>query len=204
MFMKNNLGVAKGTILRFDWASGKYVSVEEEEDIADDGYYYSGSAIAIDPYIVKGNIGRYFTYIEGGIENDKSNDIEEITISETKGAEYSVTKGQIDEDELDVETVEESSIEEKFDKGTLEKVEEKGTGKNFVLVTDCNVCGFRNYEEITVTDEQSGISYVIMADDEDSFTEAVCQNCGTRLKMHFIEDIRKDLRTDEQSEEDNI
>ena len=59
--LKSALGVAEGTILKFDWASGKYVSIVEEEDIADD-YYYSGYAVAIDPYLVKGNIGTYFAY----------------------------------------------------------------------------------------------------------------------------------------------
>jgi len=57
------LGLEEGTILRFDWTSGKYVSMEELEDIADD-YYYSGYAVAIDPYVVKDNIGECFTYIE--------------------------------------------------------------------------------------------------------------------------------------------
>jgi len=63
MTTQSVLGIEEGTVLRFDWASGKYVSVVEHEDIADD-YYYSGYAIAIDPYIVKDNIGVYFTHIE--------------------------------------------------------------------------------------------------------------------------------------------
>ena len=35
------LGIERGTVLRFDWSSGKYISIEEEEDIAED-YFYSG------------------------------------------------------------------------------------------------------------------------------------------------------------------
>ena len=61
------LGIGAGTVLKFDWASSKYVSITEEEDIADD-YYYSGFAIALDPYLVKGNIGEYFALTEQPVE----------------------------------------------------------------------------------------------------------------------------------------
>jgi hypothetical protein len=63
MTITDVLGIEEGTVLRFDWSSGKYVSIEEVEDIAED-YYYSGFAIAIDPYVVKDNIGICFAYFE--------------------------------------------------------------------------------------------------------------------------------------------
>lgn len=47
------LGMDEGTVLKFDAASSKYVTVSQEEDIGEGEYYYSGYAIAIDPYIVK-------------------------------------------------------------------------------------------------------------------------------------------------------
>jgi len=60
---KEILGIEVGTVIKFDPFSGKYVSLVEEEEIADD-YFYSGSAIAIDPYIVQAYVGDIFTPIE--------------------------------------------------------------------------------------------------------------------------------------------
>ena len=65
--MRPFVGIGAGTVLKFDWASGKYVSITEEEEIADD-YYYSGFAIALDPYLVKDNIGEYFALAEQPVE----------------------------------------------------------------------------------------------------------------------------------------
>jgi hypothetical protein len=62
--VNNILGIPAGAVLKFDSASGKYVSVNREEDIADSSYYYSGFAVAIDPAIVWANMGDYFEYIE--------------------------------------------------------------------------------------------------------------------------------------------
>ena len=65
--MRPFVGIGAGTVLKFDWASGKYVSITEEEEIVDD-YYYSGFAIALDPYLVKDNIGEYFALAEQPVE----------------------------------------------------------------------------------------------------------------------------------------
>lgn len=58
------LGVGSGTLLKFDSGSGRYKSVIEEEDIADHSYYYSGSAIELDPTIIEANLGVNFEYWE--------------------------------------------------------------------------------------------------------------------------------------------
>ena len=65
------LGVDEGTELVFDFYSGKYVSVEEAEDISEVGYYYSGFAIAVDPYLVKRNIGKFFAYLINENEDEQ-------------------------------------------------------------------------------------------------------------------------------------
>lgn len=50
------LGIEEGTILKFDAASGKYVSMGGHEDIGEGEYYYSGFAVALDPYLIQDNI----------------------------------------------------------------------------------------------------------------------------------------------------
>lgn len=58
-------GMDKGTKLEFDFNTGKYVSVTEAEDIGPgESYFYSGSAIALDPYLVRRSIGIDFKYGE--------------------------------------------------------------------------------------------------------------------------------------------
>jgi len=57
------LNLDKGSILKYDPNIRKYVSIEEDEDVGPgDEYYYSGSAIALDPYIVK-DLGDLFEVI---------------------------------------------------------------------------------------------------------------------------------------------
>lgn len=96
MTTQNVLGIEEGTVLKFDWASGKYVSISEEEDIAED-YFYSGYALALDPYLVKDNIGTYFTFIEQEdskeevLEEGKPLPEEEIKIEATPAPEYTKT-----------------------------------------------------------------------------------------------------------------
>lgn len=58
-------GVDEGTVLKFDFDAGKYVSVTESEDIGPgESYFYSGSAIALDPYLVKRSMDNNFVYLE--------------------------------------------------------------------------------------------------------------------------------------------
>jgi hypothetical protein len=81
------LGLEAGTQLCFDWASGKYVSVSEQEEIAE-GYYYSGFAIALDPYIVKDNIGSFFAYTESEQKKEEEElKVEEVVVKEEPKAE---------------------------------------------------------------------------------------------------------------------
>ena len=66
------LGVDVGVKLVFDFYSGKYVSVEELEDVSEHSYYYSGSAIALDPFLVRDNVGEFFAYEEKIEDNGRT------------------------------------------------------------------------------------------------------------------------------------
>ena len=86
-------GVDEGTELVFDFYSGKYVSVEEEEDISENGYYYSGFAFAIDPYLVKRNIGELFAYVNNELENDEEKEGIEVGTGTESGSDSGEDKG---------------------------------------------------------------------------------------------------------------
>ena len=60
--VKSFLGIDENTILYFDVHSSKYINITEEEDIGE-GYYYSGSALALDPWLIKDN-PEYFEVAE--------------------------------------------------------------------------------------------------------------------------------------------
>jgi len=153
-------GIPEFTVLRFDWASGKYVSIEEEEDIAED-YYYSGYAIAIDPYLVKDNIGTYFVYSE---QQEKPEPMVEHTVTEE---DVELNPGEDlkegDEVELPIES---------------EKVNS--------LVIDCS-CGHRKVLDVM---KENGLNITIMAEDEASFIELACSECGASLKLWFPSDVK--------------
>lgn len=156
------LGLEEGTILRFDWTSGKYVSMEELEDIADD-YYYSGYAVAIDPYVVKDNIGECFAYIEEETkEKEKELPVEPVAVYTDKEAEEQL----------------------KSEAELKDKIEEPRVVLFNPLVVDC-ACGARKLLKVL---DAPGVNITLMAQDEDSFIELGCDECGAKLKLWFATD----------------
>ena len=177
MTIEDVLGIEEGTILRFDWASGKYVSVEEAEDIAEDDYYYSGYAIAIDPHVVKDNIGTYFTYIEQNAEQvEESKDA-------VQGSEFEKRKVYSDEDALNHLKSEEELGD--LNPEEAEKLLEEKEEKSYPLVVDCE-CGHRSFVKVI---DAPGISFTLMAENDESFLELSCSECGSRLRMWFATNI---------------
>lgn len=176
MTTQNVLGIEEGTILKFDWASGKYVSVSEEEDIAED-YFYSGYALALDPYLVKDNIGTFFTFIEQ--EEDLDTTIEHVVTKE----DLQLNPGEDLKEGEKVDLPKDSLFSEYTKINTL--------------VVDCN-CGHRH---ILGTVPAPGIQFTVMAEDETSFIEMGCPECDSTLKIWFApsnEDIG-DEPTQEES-----
>ena len=157
---KSILGIEKGTVLRFDWASGKYVSVTENEDIAEGDYYYSGYAIALDPYIVKDNIyndGSPFSYIESD-DDSTDNVIPEQTKDETPKQEPATEDAEV--------------------------VGLKQDTTPHPLVIDCS-CGHRNFLQAV---DAPGVSITLMAEDENSKLRLSCTECGTTMIFGFASD----------------
>jgi hypothetical protein len=170
------LGIEEGTVLRFDWSSGKYVSIEEVEDVADD-YYYSGYAIAIDPYLVKDNIGTYFVHVEQG-EVEEPVEWETKTATSLDNVEVQKTQVYSDEDAKNQLKTEEELAKEP----TMEEPKESN-----VLVVDCD-CGARH---ISHTVDSPGINITLMAHNADSFLELSCGECGACMKLWFASDDEK-------------
>lgn len=186
------LGIDEGTVLRFDWASGKYVSVVEEEDIADD-YYYSGFAVAIDPYIVKDNIGICFTTIEQEKEPEPEpepvkEEVKEPVKKVKKEKKEKKTKVEAkkevvysDEEAADQLKSEEEIIAEGRDPEAPESMNFPEYEKKHALIVDCD-CGHRNLLQWV---QAPGINITLMAEDESSFVELTCRECEASLKLWF-------------------
>lgn len=172
MVSQSFLGIEEGTVLRFDWASAKYISIDEQEDIAED-YYYSGHAVALDPYLVKDNIGTYFTYIEQGIEETEQEKEVEIT-------EHVVTKEDVEMNPGE-DLTEGEVVGLPFVKNEYEKIHP--------IVSKCS-CGV----ETKIGEIQSpGVSITMMAEDPNSFIEVKCSGCGVTTRI-FV-DGTVDLNT---------
>jgi hypothetical protein len=162
MTVNNVLGLPEGTILKFDWASGKYVSVVEEEDIAEE-YYYSGFAVAIDPYVVKDNIGTAFTFIEQVEEPVVEKPKEEVKVETPKKVKKS-------------KKVAEPVVEEKVDNDGFPEYT-----VSHALVVDCE-CGHRGLLQVI---KAPGINITLMAGDDNSIVDLHCTECGANLKLWF-------------------
>lgn len=168
---KEILGIEIGTVLRFDWSSGKYVSLVEEEDIADD-YYYSGYAIAIDPYLVKDNIGEYFAQVEQESEKESEPETQEEVLPE-KAQEEKVVE----------------EIEMK------DAVKQEGYTKTHPLIIDCS-CGHRRLLDVV---QAPGLQFTIVPD-EKSYIELHCNECGASLKLWFApEEVETNEHTEEET-----
>jgi hypothetical protein len=191
MTIKDVLGLPEGTVLRFDWASGKYVSISEEEDIADD-YYYSGYAVAIDPYVVKDNVGSLFTFIEQVNEPEVEEPKEEVKVAE-KVEEPKKSKKTKKESKVEVEEKVVYSDEDALDQlKTEEELKAEGRDPDTIdgfpkydnfnpLVVDCG-CGHRSLLQVV---QAPGINITLMANDDNSFVELHCKECGAGLKLWF-------------------
>lgn len=168
MTTQSILGIMEGTILQFDWASGKYVSIEEEEDIAED-YFYSGYAIALDPYLVKDNIGTYFTFIE---DNELDTKPEQVIQHTVTTEDVKANPGEDLKEGDKIEFPDEASGFPPYN-------------KTHALVIDCK-CGARKLLQVVPA---PGINITIMAEDETSFLELGCKECGASLRMHFDDSL---------------
>jgi len=139
------LGIKKGTILKFDPASSKYVSMAREEEIGDGEYYYSGFAIAIDPDIIDKNVGHVFRVLpklNTNKDEATANKYEATEEIEEKVATKEV--GYIGrEDSPEKYWDEDKTLKEnktKDEGAVLNNVE-----KNYVLKFRCGLCGEENY-----------------------------------------------------------
>lgn len=165
VMVKNDiLGIEEGTILRYDPFSSKYVSVCEEEEIAD-GYYYSGTAISIDPFIVQDNLlmGENFVLFE---DNTPELPVEETIAHVVTKEDLSLNPGE------DLKEGEEIDIPKNA-------IEDKQ--KTHTLVVDC-ACGHRH---IIQQVNAPGINITLMAEDESSFVELYCTECESKIKLWF-------------------
>lgn len=161
-------GLREGTELKFDYDLAKYVSRVESEDIGDDNYYYSGSAVAIDPYVVKSNIGEFFEYIE------KPMDLEE---GEVAGERGSVIDESTDEDIKDDRGYHMHDKKEFNELDTSEWVEwTKGD-----LVMTCHNCG--NVDTVA-EDIEHGIQTILPVDNHNEI-RLVCSQCNSAMSLHF-------------------
>ena len=174
MTTKKVLGMPKGTILKFDYASGKYVTLEEAEDVAADGYYYSGYAAAFDPFLVKDNVGNAFAYIEEGKI--------EAEVPQTVKIEASKPEQPVVEDKKDETPL--PTVPETKEVGIRDmEVKETPKMKN-PLVVDC-ACGHRHLLDVV---DAAGINITIMAGDTNSYFGMTCSECGAGLKLWFDND----------------
>lgn len=153
----NFMGLTEGVMLEFDYNTAKYVSVTEKEDIGpDDNYFYSGSAIALDPYLVKNNIGEYFSYVEGSMPEDLGN-------SEELADEYECVHVF---PEKTYPTLPENEWVE-WTKGDL--------------VTTCHNCG---NVDVIAKNIEGGIQSILPVDNHNEI-RLVCNACNSAISLHF-------------------
>jgi len=155
--LKAILGLVEGTKLTFDYNLAKYVSRVVSEDIGEDEYYYSGSAIAIDPYIVKNNIGEFFEYVD-----------EEIELEDRK----------IDPDDEKFE--EEYYVHQPKEFKELDTDEWVEWTKGDLIMT-CHNCGNIDVVEKDIKD---GIQTVLPTDNHNEI-RLVCPKCNSAMSLHF-------------------
>lgn len=161
---KSFLGIKKGTTLKFDGASSKYISMAAEEEIGDNEYYYSGHAIQIDPVVVKNNLGKYF-------------EIKELPAKEEPVAvEESTT---MDAPAEPIEVHEKLEVEEEKD---LPIPEDATTFKPADLMFDCGLCHFNN----KIVSVKYG---VFLPASKETSLKLKCGNCGIETNIYYkVED----------------
>jgi hypothetical protein len=165
--IKSFLGIKKGTILKFDEMSSKYISREREEEIGDDYEYYSGNAIEIDPTIINRNLGKYFEIYEIEIEKPIEVPVEEVY---PVGDKELVTIEQDKEESRDTE---------------VDVVAEFNPPDNAIslvqggeLKFECGLCHFQN--------DIAHIKYGLFfpASDKTSL-KLKCSNCGIETNLYY-------------------
>jgi hypothetical protein len=181
---KSFLGLDKGTILKFDSGSGKYINVEGEEEIGDGEYYYSGHAIAIDPYLVQDNEPEYFRpwfKLDDG-NNDKVTE----TTSEAETVESSVPEEEAPKEEV-LQSDKSTSYKEEF---TLapgspvpEEVKEAQVPVDYkpdegILMFSCGLCQHENF----IHKIKHGLFFPVS-----DKTKLVlnCENCGIETTVFY-------------------
>jgi len=173
--IKSFLGIKKGTVLKFDGASSKYISRVEEEEIGDNDYYYSGHAIAIDPLIVENNLGKHFKLLE---------------------LKAAPVQPAIEEKEQEVPPVKFVSCEKTENTDApdqepvrMEKKRELPPEKAD-LVFECGLCHFVN----KIASVRHGVFFPV---GKDTFLKIKCENCGITTNIYY--DIADD--TTEESKQ---
>lgn len=172
--IKPFLGIKKGTVLKFDSASSKYISRSAEEEVGDNDYYYSGHAVALDPTIVKSNLGKHFKVFEVA---DKVAPVEEelkvvktalpVSFSKTEAKPVVEVK---QEPVVDPEEIKNVEVE-------IEKpVEEEVKGADLML--ECGLCHYSN--------KVAHVKYgIFLPASEGVKLTVTCQNCGLVTNMFY-------------------
>jgi len=174
---KSFLGIKKGTILKFDEHSSRYISRTRDEEIGDDSYYYSGSAVELDPMIIEKNMDKYFKVYE--LPAAKPVQKIEMPIEEPKPEV--AESGCKHCDDLYNDGV--CHCEKQKEKEEVEFVPPRNelpkTGGDFVF--ECGLCHFVT----NVVHVNNGLFFPATSDTSLTLT---CENCGTRVKMYYIVD----------------
>lgn len=169
--IKSFLGIKKGTILKFDEYSSRYISRAREEEVGDNEYYYSGSAVELDPMIVEKNIDKFFKILELPVA--KSNGIielkPEVAESGCKNCDLLFNDGKCHCEEIPESTQEE--VEFVPPTNELPKL-------GATLVFECGLCHHIN-----------NISYIhtglFFPANEDTSLVMKCENCDMRTKLYY-------------------
>lgn len=157
--IKSFLGVKKGTILKFDEHSSRYISRSGEEEISDDDYYYSGCAVELDPTIIENNMGKYFKVYE---------------LPEAK-KKVAIPINKVEEPKVEQKPEPEIAPEPKVEDQPKESEVEV---KPFNLVFECGLCHFIT----TIAPVKNG---VFLPAGEDVLLTMKCENCGTTTKLYY-------------------
>jgi hypothetical protein len=156
---KSFLGIKKGTILRFDQYSSKYISVVENEEIGDDYDYYSGNAIEIDPFVVERNIGKFFDIYEAP--------------EKPKPVEVPVEEAPIKEDEKLVDAGQGK------DEPKQEPTEQtKETVKGGDMVFECGLCHYKTL----IAHMNYGLFFPVS---KETTLTLKCANCSIETKVFY-------------------
>ena len=158
---RDYFGVEKGTMLRFDYASAKYITVSHEEELGpEDDYYYSGSALAVDPYVVKNN-----TY-DPRVDNEDVGDAEEKLFSLAVIPQNPA--------------VEIPSVKEEDMKEVPGEIPKESTFYGNLIVT-CGMCGNKQTLEENVAD---GIQ-IILDSEGVNYVNLKCGQCPSEMRLAF-------------------